>query len=166
MQELTIIEGQLLHRGNELENKQKHLCTLLNTTPIESNLPLSLVQINQKLQDQIKLLSELKVRIKFPSCFVCQCSLFQDQRLTQVSSYYLKLKEYSEQLEWTPSSPSSTVEYLLLEQFDRCLTADGLNEIETTIREVRQIFSFIIFLSPRLAGKPNRTTKETFLGIT
>ena len=64
--------------------------------------------------------------------------IFQDQRLIQVSSYYLKLKDYSERLEWTPSSPSSTVEYLLLEQFDRCLTADSLDEIERTIREVNE----------------------------
>jgi hypothetical protein len=67
MQELLIIEGQLLHRRNELENKQKHLCTLLNTTPIDSNLPISLVQINQKLQDHVKMLSELKVNTKFSS---------------------------------------------------------------------------------------------------
>lgn len=61
---------------------------------------------------------------------------FQEQRLTQVSSYYLKLREYSEKLEWTPSSPSSAVKYLLCEQFDRCLTVESLDEIETTIREV------------------------------
>jgi len=67
MQELLIIEGQLLHRRNELENKQKHLCILLNTTPIDSNLPISLVQINQKLQDHVKMLSELKVNTKFSS---------------------------------------------------------------------------------------------------
>jgi hypothetical protein len=64
MQELLIIEGQLLHRRNELENKQKHLCILLNTTPIDSNLPISLVQINHKLQDHIKMLGELKVNIR------------------------------------------------------------------------------------------------------
>ena len=67
MQELLIIEGQLLHRRNELENKQKHLCTLLNTTPLDSNLPISLVQLNQKLQDHIKMLSELRVNTNFPS---------------------------------------------------------------------------------------------------
>ncbi|CAF3506763.1 unnamed protein product [Rotaria sp. Silwood1] len=71
------------------------------------------------MQDHIKMLSELK-----------------DLRLTQVSSYYLKLKEYSEQLEWTPSSSKSTVQYLLLEQFDRCLTVDCLNEIESTIHQL------------------------------
>ncbi len=61
MQELLIIEGQLLHRRTELENKQKYLCNILNTTPIDSNLPITLVQINQKLQDHIKMLGELKV---------------------------------------------------------------------------------------------------------
>ena len=62
-----------------------------------------------------------------------------------MSCYYLKLKEYSEQLEWTPSSSSSPVEYLLLEQFDRCLTANALNEIEQTLHEVRH---HILFLEP------------------
>ncbi|CAF4969469.1 unnamed protein product [Rotaria sp. Silwood1] len=121
MQELLINEGQLIHQRNELENKEKYLCTLLNTTSIEfdQNLSISLVEINKKMQDHIKMLSELK-----------------DLRLTQVSSYYLKLKEYSEQLEWTPSSSKSTVQYLLLEQFDRCLTVDCLNEIESTIHQL------------------------------
>ena len=35
MQELLIMEDQLIYRRNELEIKQKYLCTLLNTTPIE-----------------------------------------------------------------------------------------------------------------------------------
>jgi hypothetical protein len=67
MQELLINEGQLIHRRNELENKQKYFCTLLNTSPIQSNLPISLIEINQKLQDHIKMLSELKVHTKFKS---------------------------------------------------------------------------------------------------
>ncbi|CAF3117056.1 unnamed protein product [Rotaria sp. Silwood2] len=121
MQELLIKEGQLIHQRNELENKENYLCTLLNSASIEfnQNLSISLVEINKKIQDHVKMLNELK-----------------DLRLTQVSSYYLKLKEYSEQLEWTPSSPKSTVQYLLLEQFDCCLTADCLNEIESTIHQL------------------------------
>ncbi|CAF0869418.1 unnamed protein product [Rotaria sordida] len=120
MQDLLINEGQLIQQRNELENKQKQLCTLLHSSPIEfdENITMSLVEMNKKIQDHIKMLSDLK-----------------DLRLSQVSSYYLKVKEYSEQLEWTPSS-SSTVEYLLLEQFDRCLTADCLNEIENTIHDL------------------------------
>lgn len=35
MQELLINEGQLIQRRNEFENKQKQLCTLLNSSPIE-----------------------------------------------------------------------------------------------------------------------------------
>jgi len=35
MQELLINEGQLIQRRTELENKQKQLCTLLNSSPIE-----------------------------------------------------------------------------------------------------------------------------------
>jgi hypothetical protein len=35
MQELLINEGQLIQQRNELENKQKQLCTLLNSSPIE-----------------------------------------------------------------------------------------------------------------------------------
>ncbi|CAF0804466.1 unnamed protein product [Rotaria sordida] len=121
MQELLIHEGQLIHRRNELENQEKYLCTLLNTASIEfdQNLSISLVEINKKMQDHVKMLSDLK-----------------NLRLIQVSTYYLKLKEYSEQLEWTPSSPKSTVQYLLLEQFDRCLTADCLNEIESIIHQL------------------------------
>ncbi|CAF5066790.1 unnamed protein product [Rotaria sp. Silwood1] len=120
MQELLINEGQLIQERNELENKQKQLCTLLHSSSIEfdENITMSLVDINKKIQDHIKMLSDLK-----------------ELRLSQVSSYYLKLKEYSEQLEWTPST-SSTVEFLLLEQFDRCLTADCLNEIENTIHDL------------------------------
>ncbi|CAF3781047.1 unnamed protein product, partial [Rotaria sordida] len=121
MQELLVHEGQLIHLRNELENQEKYLCTLLNTASIEfdQNLSISLVEINKKMQDHVKMLSDLK-----------------NLRLIQVSTYYLKLKEYSEQLEWTPSSPKSTVQYLLLEQFDRCLTADCLNEIESIIHQL------------------------------
>lgn len=61
MQELLIIEDELIHQRNELENKQKYLCILLNTSTIETNLPISLIQINQKLQDHIQMLSQLKV---------------------------------------------------------------------------------------------------------
>jgi hypothetical protein len=35
MEDLVIIEDQLIYRRNELENKQKFLCILLHTTPIE-----------------------------------------------------------------------------------------------------------------------------------
>jgi len=35
MQELLISEDQLIHRRNELENKQKYLCTLLHAAPVE-----------------------------------------------------------------------------------------------------------------------------------
>ncbi|CAF1037891.1 unnamed protein product [Rotaria magnacalcarata] len=120
MQELLISEGQLIQQRSELENKQKQLCALLHSSPIEfdENITMSLTEINKKIQDHIKMLSDLK-----------------DLRRTQVSTYYLKLKEYSEQLEWTPPS-SSTVEYLLFEKFDRCLTADCLNEIENTIHNL------------------------------
>jgi hypothetical protein len=67
MQELLINEEQLIHRRTELENKQKYFCTLLQTTPIQLDLSSSLIQINQNLQDHIKMLSELKVSdsIKF-----------------------------------------------------------------------------------------------------
>lgn len=47
----------------------------------------------------------------------------------------MKVKEYSEQLEWTPPS-GSIMESLLSEQFDRCLTADALNDIENNIYHV------------------------------
>lgn len=33
--------------------------------------------------------------------------------------------------------PSSPVEYLLFEKYEQCLTADALNEIESTIHDVR-----------------------------
>ena len=80
MHELLMHEDQLIRQRTELEIKQKHLCTLLHTTPIEHNessffffvdlfrhhfrvgIPLSLIQINQKLQEHVKMLSELKVR--------------------------------------------------------------------------------------------------------
>ncbi len=62
MQELLINEGQLIQQRNELENKQKQLCTLLNTSPIEFDESPSLVEINQKIQDHIKMLTDLKVR--------------------------------------------------------------------------------------------------------
>ena len=37
MQELLINEDQLIYRRNELENKQKYLCTLLHTAPMQFN---------------------------------------------------------------------------------------------------------------------------------
>ncbi len=78
--------------------------------------------------------------------------MFQDLRLKQVSSYYSKLKEYSERLEWTPPSPS-TIENLLFEKFDRCLTADCLNEIENTIHNVNQSLALSFLISLFLVGK-------------
>ena len=69
---------------------------------------------------------------------------FEDLRLSQVSSYYRKLKEYSEQLEWIPAS-SSNIEHLLHEQFDRCLTADCLNEIENTMHEVKLLYIILYY---------------------
>lgn len=149
MHELVILEDQLLHQRIDLENEETFLCNLLHTSPIEYHHPLSLIQINTKLQDHIRLLKE-----------------FQDQRLTQVSGYYLKLRDYSERLEWTPACPSSTVEYLLLEQFDRCLTADNLDEIERTIHEVKQRFVSHRFQFHSLVRNSNRTAKHTFLDIT
>ncbi|CAF4357447.1 unnamed protein product, partial [Adineta steineri] len=112
--------GQLIHQRNELENQQKQLCTLLNSSPIEfdENITISLVEINQKIEDHIKMLNDLK-----------------NLRLSQVSSYYHTLKQYSEQLEWIPLQ-SSTVEYLLSKKFDSCLTANCLNEIENTIHDL------------------------------
>ena len=64
MQELLINEEQLIQRRIELENKQKYFCTLLNTTPVQLDLSFSLIQINQKLQEHIKMLNELKVSYK------------------------------------------------------------------------------------------------------
>ena len=63
MQDLLIREGQLIHRRAELENQQHYLCTLLNTSPLEfpANMSLSLVDINDKLQDHLQMLSDLKV---------------------------------------------------------------------------------------------------------
>ncbi len=79
MQELLINEGQLIQQRSELENKQKQLCTLLNSSPIEFDesqschlfffskkifildVTVSLVEINQKIQDHIKMLTDLKV---------------------------------------------------------------------------------------------------------
>ena len=115
-----------------------------------SDITISLVEINQKIQDHIKMLTDLK-----------------DLRLKQVSSYYLKLKEYSEQLEWTPPS-SSTIEYLLFEKFDRCLTADCLNEIENTIHHVIHSLFFFFFLYKifNLVGKSNRSPKNSLFCIT
>ncbi len=79
MHELLINEEQLIHRRNELENKQKYLCTLLNTPPMEINLPISLLQINQKLQDHMKMLSALKVNHQFKSLkinlFLCRSNV-------------------------------------------------------------------------------------------
>jgi hypothetical protein len=77
MQELLINEDQLIHRRNELENKQKYLCILLNITPMETNLPISLIQINQKLQDHIKMLNELKVNNQFTSFHFSECIIFR-----------------------------------------------------------------------------------------
>ena len=72
--------------------------------------------------------------------------LLQDLRLSQVQSYHSTLKEYAEQLEWTPASSSSpTIVRLLHEQFDRCLTADCLNEIECTLHEVSVAVSSRLF---------------------
>jgi hypothetical protein len=63
MQDLLVREGQLIHRRADLENQQHHLCTLLNTSPLEfpANLSLSLVDMNDKLQDHLKMLTDLKV---------------------------------------------------------------------------------------------------------
>jgi hypothetical protein len=88
----------------------------------------------------------------------------KDLRLKQVSSYYLKLKEYSEKLEWTPPS-SSTVEYLLFEKFDRCLTADCLNEIENTMHHVIPSLFFFLYKIFNLVGKSNRSSKNSFFCI-
>ncbi|UJR38308.1 hypothetical protein I4U23_030978 [Adineta vaga] len=121
MQDLLAQEGQLIHQRSEFENQQKQLCKLLNSSFIEFDESLcndALVEINQKIEDHVRMLNDLKTL-----------------RLTQVSSYYQKLKHYSEQLEWTPL-PSSSVEYLLFEKFDLCLTADCLNEIESTIHDL------------------------------
>ena len=100
---------------------------------------MSLVEINRKIEDHLKMLTDLK-----------------SLRLTQVSSYYQKLKQYSDQLEWTPA-PSSSVEYLLLEKYDHCLTADCLNQIETTIHDVRISLVRFLFCIPNfdLVGKQN-----------
>ena len=81
MQDLLINEGHLIQRRTELENKQKQLCTLLNSSPIEFDeslffiiilfsqenknfildITMSLTEINQKIEDHIKMLSDLKV---------------------------------------------------------------------------------------------------------
>lgn len=120
MQELLINEGQLIQQRTDLENQQKQLCSLLNSSPIEfdENISISLVEINRKIEDHIKMLTELK-----------------DLRLNQVSSYYQKIKDYCQQLDWIPPSPS-TAENLLAAKFDLCLTADCLNAIETTIHDL------------------------------
>jgi len=57
-------------------------------------------------------------------------------RHTLVKSYYLKVKQYSEQLQWTPDREQTTIVNLLMENYDQCLTADCLNEIETTIHDL------------------------------
>ena len=80
----------------------------------------------------------------------------------------MKVKEYSEQLEWTPSS-ASTMENLLSEQFDRCLTADALNDIENTIHQVNFSSSVVFSLSNRaeiLVGKSNRRTTSSICLVT
>jgi hypothetical protein len=69
MQELLINEEQLIQRRIELENKQKYFCTLLNTPPVQLDLSFSLIQINQKLQEHIKMLNELKVSYKIKFSF-------------------------------------------------------------------------------------------------
>lgn len=61
MHELVIDEDQLLHQRLDLENEEKSLCHLLQISPIEYHHPLSLIHINEKLQDHIQLLKELKV---------------------------------------------------------------------------------------------------------
>ena len=64
MHELVILEDQLLHQRIDLENEEKSLCNLLHTSPIEYHHPISLIQINEKLQDHIQLLKELKVNTR------------------------------------------------------------------------------------------------------
>lgn len=63
MQELLVSEGQLIQRRTEFEIKQKQLCQLLNSSPIEfdENISISLAEINQKIQDHLKMLEDLKV---------------------------------------------------------------------------------------------------------
>ena len=85
---------------------------------------------------------------------------FQNLRHGQVSSYYLKVKEYSERLEWTPVSSSCTVASLLQKQFDRCLTADALNEIESTIRQVSLFELFFVFTERRSSWKNRSISNE------
>lgn len=92
MQELIVNEGQLLHQRTELEREQKHLCSLLNATPLEfaqSELsiepPMSIVEINRKLDEQIQMLRDLKVRRRHDenvsnSFFLLESS-FQSNRL-------------------------------------------------------------------------------------
>lgn len=122
-QELLVDEGQLLHRRTELEHRQEQLCALLNATPREfEDTPMSLVERNTKLQDHIQMLNDL-----------------QEHRLGQIASYYSVLKEHAERLDWTPSS--STIVHLFQRDFDQCLRADALNEIETTLHEVRRHLS-------------------------
>ena len=72
MQDLLIREGQLIHRRADLETQQHYLCSLLNSSPIEfpAELLLSLMDINDKLQDHLRMLSDLKA-----SEFDLQCSL-------------------------------------------------------------------------------------------
>ncbi len=60
LQELLIKEGELLHRRNDLEKKENYLCQLLNSTPIQDH-SLSLIEINEKIQDHIQMLTDLKV---------------------------------------------------------------------------------------------------------
>ena len=64
MHELLLLEGQLLQQRTDLEIQEKHLCDILHASPVEYHLPLSLVQINEKLEDHIKLLEELQVNIR------------------------------------------------------------------------------------------------------
>lgn len=64
MHDLLEHENQLIQQRNELETKEKSLCSLLNTSPIESNLPISLIELNEKLKDHIQMLNDLKVSLK------------------------------------------------------------------------------------------------------
>lgn len=81
--------------------------------------------------------------------------IFQNLRHAQVSAYYLQVKEYSERLEWTPNSSSSSVSSLLQKHFDQCLTADALNEIESTIHQVCLFPRIVVSLTLRSSWKNN-----------
>ena len=130
-QELLVDEGQLLHRRTELEHRQEQLCVLLNATPREfDDTPMSLLERNTKLQDHIQMLNDLR-----------------EHRLGQIASYYSVLKEHAERLDWTPNS--STIVHLFQRDFYQCLRANALNEIETTLHEVRQHLSEFFSINHR-----------------